>query len=230
VVEDADEVADLVTHLLRGEGFAVTAVADGYEAVEAVRTHNPDLVLLDLSLPGLDGVAVCQQIRSFSAAYVIMLTARDEEADKLVGLSIGADDYITKPFSPRELVARVRVLLRRPRAASDPWDEEPDASPRHRLGSLEIDREAHQVWRAGEEVELTPTEFALLEVLSASPGRTFTRAALFQSVWQGRWHGSAHVIDVHISNLRRKVETDPDNPALIKTVRGVGYRLDAPSG
>jgi DNA-binding response OmpR family regulator len=227
VVDDAEEITALVAELLRGEGFAVTAVRDGHEAIEVAKAQNPDLIVLDLGLPGVDGVTVCERVRGFSTAYVIMLTARGDEVDRLIGLSSGADDYVTKPFSARELVARVRALLRRPRAAHGA--QQPTVSARRRIGSLEIDPDANQVWRDGEELRLTPVEFRLLDVLSSAPHRTFSRASLLKQVWQGEWFGSDHVVDVHMSNLRRKIEPDPRRPVFIKTVRGIGYRMDEPS-
>jgi DNA-binding response OmpR family regulator len=181
------------------------------------------VIVLDLGLPGIDGVEVCRQVRTFSEAYVVMLTGRDEEVDRLVGLSVGADDYMTKPFSPRELVARIRAMLRRPRGGSAESGEE------RRVGDLAIDVGAREV-RAGEErVELTRTEFDLLAILTDHPKQVLTRAQLLERVWGADWFGDDHVVDVHMSSLRRKLGDDPRSPRYIRTVRGVGYRLVAAS-
>jgi two-component system alkaline phosphatase synthesis response regulator PhoP len=184
------------------------------------RAERPDLIVLDLMLPGLDGIEVVRQLRLFSDAYVIMLTARAEEVDKVVGLAVGADDYLTKPFSPRELVARIKAMLRRPRTGS----ESADAPLPQRVGELVIDRERHEVMCRGQVVPLTAREFALLDTLAAHPGRVFTRAQLLERVWGSEYYDD-HVIEVHIGNLRKKLEEDADAPRSIETVRGVGYRL-----
>jgi DNA-binding response OmpR family regulator len=178
------------------------------------------VVVLDLMLPGIDGVEVCRQLRTFSDAYVIMLTARTDEVDTLIGLSVGADDYLTKPFSPRELVARVKAMLRRPRTAGPA-----DAAPARRIGALTIDPQAREVHLTGQLVELTRTEFDILDALSAHPRTVFTRARLVESVWGNGWIGDDHLVDVHIGHLRRKLGDDPTDPRYILTVRGVGYRM-----
>lgn len=230
VVDDSATVRALLVELLREEGFAVRAVTNGTEAIADARTHEPDIVLLDLTLPGLDGIAVCERIRSFSDAYILMLTARTDEADKLIGLSSGADDYLTKPFSPRELLARVRAILRRPRSTAGrerASELAPDAHLRQ-FGYLRIDPVGHRAWCDEREVALTKIEFSLLEALSRRPGQTLTRSTLLERVWGGAWHGSEHAISVHMSNLRRKLERDVPGPPLIKTVRGIGYRFDPP--
>ena len=218
VVEDAVEIQELVTSLLRGEGFEVRAASDGEAAIDVARAYQPDLVVLDLNLPGLDGVQVCQRLRSFSEAFVLMLTAKSDEIDKVVGLSVGADDYVTKPFSPRELVARVQALFRRVRA-SEPVSRE------RVFGDLVIDSEGREVRVAGAPVELTKIEFDLLDALSASPRTAFSRRQLQEAVWGEDWYGDDHAVDVHISNLRRKLEPDPRAPRYVKTVRGIGYRM-----
>jgi DNA-binding response OmpR family regulator len=220
VVEDEKPFAQLVRSYLEREGFEVDTAADGETAVELARERSPDVIVLDLMLPGIDGVEACRRIRAFSDAYVVMLTARAEEADKIVGLSTGADDYITKPFSPAELVARLRAMLRRPRSPGSP-----EVAPPRRFGDLVVDPLAHEVRRDGEPVELTPLEFDLLDALSEQPGLAFSRRQLLAHIWGPTWFGDEHVVDVHVANLRRKLGDDPRNPRYVRTVRGVGYRM-----
>jgi DNA-binding response OmpR family regulator len=222
IVEDAVEIQEIVTALLRDEGFDVRTAADGQRALEMARAFEPDLVVLDLGLPGIDGIQVCQQIRTFSEAYILILTAKSDEVDKVVGLSIGADDYVTKPFSPRELVARVRVLFRRSRS---PGGTTPAGAVERTFGDLTIDPEAREVRVAGKPVELTRIEFDLLDTLSASPRVAFSRRQLQEAVWGEDWYGDDHAIDVHVSNLRRKLEPDVRTTRYIRTVRGIGYRM-----
>lgn len=217
VVDDEPGIVKIVTSYLERDGFRVLAAGDGERAVELVRDERPDVVVLDLMLPGIDGIEACRRIRTFSDAYVLMLTARAEDIDKIVGLSTGADDYLTKPFSPGELVARVRALLRRPRSAA--------GEAVRRFGGLEIDPIGHEVWLHGVAVELTPIEFELLDVLSAEPRVAFTRLQLLDRVWGPSWFGDDHVVDVHIANLRSKLGDDPSDPRYLRTVRGVGYRM-----
>jgi DNA-binding response OmpR family regulator len=219
VVEDDRSISQLVASYLEREGFIVDVAGDGETGVDLTRSLRPDIVVLDLMLPGMDGIEVCRQIRTFSDAYVVMLTARIEEIDRLIGLSVGADDYLTKPFSPRELVARIRAMLRRPRAA------DPGIESIRRFGSLQIDPGAREVRLDGELVELTRTEFDLLEVLSAHPRRVFERRPLLEEVWGGDWFGDDHVVEVHVANMRRKLGDDPQAPRYIRTIRGVGYRM-----
>jgi DNA-binding response OmpR family regulator len=221
VVDDERPLVQVVSGYLTREGFDVVTAADGETAVVLARDSGPDVVVLDLMLPGIDGVEVCRRIRAFSDAYIIMLTAKSDEVDKLVGLSVGADDYLTKPFSPRELVARVRAMLRRPRAADSA------AAGVRRFGALEIDPAGREVRVAGRPVELTRTEFDVLDVLSAQPRVAFSRRQLLERVWGGDWYGDEHVIDVHVGNLRRKLDDDAAQPRYIRTVRGVGYRMGA---
>ncbi|WP_043497088.1 response regulator transcription factor [Georgenia sp. SUBG003] len=221
VVEDEAPLARLVVSYLERETFEVRSTGDGADAVALTRRWNPDVVVLDLGLPGMDGVEVCRQVRTFSDCYLIMLTARAEEVDKLVGLSVGADDYLTKPFSPRELVARVRVLLRRPRRPSG--NGEPDAPLT--FGALEIDVAGREVRLTGEPVELTRTEFDVLTALAARPRMVFSREQLIEAVWGPGWVGDEHLVDVHIGHVRRKLGDDPSDPVFIRTVRGVGYRM-----
>ena len=221
VVDDERNLLDLVEGYLKAEGFTVATAMDGPSAVESAREKRPDLIVLDVMLPGFDGVEACRQIRQFSDAYVLMLTARGEEVDKVVGLAVGADDYVTKPFSPRELVARIKAMLRRPRTGVAEREELPPA--RH-FGELAIDEARHEVTQRGTAVPLTAREFALLAALAAQPGRVFTRAQLLERVW-GTEYYDEHVVDVHVANLRRKLEDDPAQPAYVETVRGVGYRF-----
>ena len=220
VVDDEPPLVQVVSGYLAREGFDVVTATDGEGAVAAAREHRPDVIVLDLMLPGIDGVEACRRIRAFSDVYIIMLTAKSDEVDKLVGLSVGADDYLTKPFSPRELVARVRAMLRRPRAAA----ADPDV---RRFGTLEVDPAGREVRVHGHPVELTRTEFDLLDTLSAQPRVAFGRRQLLEHVWGGDWYGDDHVIDVHIGNLRHKLGDDATAPRYIRTVRGVGYRMGA---
>jgi two-component system, OmpR family, alkaline phosphatase synthesis response regulator PhoP len=223
VVDDEQNLVELVQDYLEREGYTVQTAYDGLTALDLARATSPDLVVLDLMLPGLDGVEICRRLRQFSDAYVLMLTARAEEIDKIVGLSVGADDYMTKPFSPRELVARVKAMLRRPRAGADLDDEMP--APRH-FGDLVVDESRHEATRRGEVVPLTPREFALLNTLLSHPGRVFTRTQLLERVWGDAYYDE-HVVDVHVGNLRKKIEDDPTRPRYVETVRGVGYRFAA---
>ena len=218
VVDDEAPLAALVRSYLEREGFQVETAADGETAVQVARDRRPDVIVLDLMLPGMDGVEACRQIRTFSDAYILMLTAKAEERDKIIGLATGADDYVTKPFSPGELVARVRALMRRPREGAAP-----DGSAR-RFGDLEVDPLAREVRKGGQPVELTRLEFALLDVLSEQPRVAFTREQLIEHVW-GSWFGDEHVVDVHVANLRRKLGDDARAGRYIRTVRGVGYRM-----
>jgi DNA-binding response OmpR family regulator len=221
VVDDEPNLVELVSSYLQHEGFSVLTAANGLVALDLARTEHPDLVVLDLMLPGMDGVEVCRRLRQFSDAYVLMLTARAEEVDKIVGLSVGADDYLTKPFSPRELVARVKAMLRRPRSA---FAGEPNLPAAQRIGDLVIDRARHEVTRHGEVVPLTAREFALLSALADHPGRVFTRAQLLERAL-GSEHYDEHVVEVHVANLRKKLADHPGRPRYVQTVRGVGYRF-----
>ncbi|MEZ5117503.1 MAG: response regulator transcription factor [Candidatus Nanopelagicales bacterium] len=227
VVDDEVPLTEVVAGYLRREGFAVSAVHDGPSAVAAARDTEPDLVVLDLMLPGFDGFEVCRQLRRFTDAYVLMLTARDDEVDKVVGLSVGADDYLVKPFSPRELVARVHALLRRPRTTRSSAGTAGDAGTR--LGDLVVDVEARTVSVDGRPVELTRTEFDLLAAMVSRPRAALSRQQLIEAVWGGQWFGDEHVVDVHIGHLRRKLGDDADVPRYIRTIRGVGYGMVVPA-
>ncbi|WP_407343431.1 response regulator [Pengzhenrongella phosphoraccumulans] len=221
VVDDEPALVRVVAAYLERDGFDVVTAADGSEALELARTTQPDVVVLDVMMPGIDGIEVCRQLRTFSDAYVIMLTARAEEIDTLIGLSVGADDYMTKPFSSRVLVARIRTLLRRPRTPAEPTD----ATPQRRFGDLMIDPEPREVWLAGAAVTLTPIEFDLLEVLSSRPRLAFTRAQLIERVWGAGWFGDERLVDIHLGHVRGKLGDDVADPRYVRTVRGVGYRM-----
>ena len=218
VVEDDPAIAHLLEEYLGREGFDVDTAADGERGVEVARDARPDVIILDLMLPGIDGIEVCRRVRAFSDAYILILTARGEEVDRVIGLSVGADDYVVKPFSPRELSARVQALLRRPR-----HDQAPDHL--RSFGDLVIDAAAREVTLAGAPVDLTRTEFDLLEALSARPRAVLERGRLLDHVWGGDRYGDDHVLDVHVANLRRKLGDDPTVSRYIRTVRGVGYRM-----
>lgn len=228
VVDDEESLLKLARGYLEREGFAVDVARDGEGALALAKELKPDLVVLDVMLPGLDGVEVCRRLRQFSDAYVIMLTARSEEIDKIVGLSVGADDYLTKPFSPRELVARVKAMLRRPRGPAGQTETE-EQRPLQ-FGSLALDLAGHRVYRAEAEVVLTPLEYKILTTLASAPGRVFTREQLLEKVWGYDYYGDDHVVDVHVASLRKKLEDDPSRPRWIATVRGAGYRFEPAGG
>jgi DNA-binding response OmpR family regulator len=223
VVDDERALAEVVGSYLRKEGFAVVMAHDGPAAVAAARTHDPELIVLDLMLPGFDGTEVCRRIRQFSDCYILMLSARDEELDKVVGLSVGADDYLVKPFSPRELVARVRAMLRRPRTS--PGGPGPLAQEPLRHGPLAVDLIGRHATCDGRPLDLTRTEFDLLALLASRPRQAFSRRQLLDEVWGADWFGDEHVVDVHVGHLRRKLDDDAAAPRIIRTVRGVGYGL-----
>ncbi len=217
IVEDESTLAASVRFHLEREGFEVDVALDGIQGLESFRAREPDIVLLDLMLPGMPGMDVCRQIRTTSDVPVIMLTAKDSEADIVAGLEVGADDYVTKPFSMRELIARVRANLRRPVATEQ--DVVLTAGP------LTLDPVRHEVRLEGKEVELRPKEFALLEMLLLERGRLVTRSTLLETVWGPAFYGDPKTLDVHIRRLRAKIEKDPHRPELILTVRGFGYKL-----
>ncbi len=226
VVDDEPPIIDLVRGYLEREGYGVLTAGDGPSAVAAVRDLAPDVVILDVMLPGFDGVETCRRIRAFSDVYVLMLTARSEEIDRVVGLSVGADDYLAKPFSPRELVARVKALLRRPRtlpetAAEDAASAERTAEP----SGLAVDVPRRTATVDGRRVVLTATEFEVLAALARDPGVVLSRQALLDAVWGIGFVGDDHLVDVHVANLRRKLGDDAEAPRFVETVRGAGYRL-----
>jgi DNA-binding response OmpR family regulator len=226
VVDDEVDLAQLVAGYLRKAGVDVEVRHDGTEAVAAVREYAPDVLVLDLGLPGIDGIEVCRQVRTFSDCHVLMLTARDDEVDKIVGLSVGADDYVTKPFSPRELVARVQAMLRRARTRAVPAPEEPAAQDQGLvIGDLVVDEAAREVHLAGEPVLLTRIEFDLLAALAAHPQLVLSRRQLVEMVWDTAWTGDAHLVDVHIGRIRKKLGDTAASPRFIHTIRGVGYRM-----
>jgi two-component system alkaline phosphatase synthesis response regulator PhoP len=220
VIDDEANLRTIVKAYLEAEGFTVYLAEDGQEGLAAFRRHNPDLVVLDIMLPGRDGFEVLQSIRRESEVYVLMLTARSEETDRIVGLTVGADDYVTKPFSPRELVARIKAILRRQRDASA------GGSDVLIFRRLRIDAGRFQVWRDGEEIALTPLEFKLLRTLANHAGMVLSREQLLESVWGYDFYGEERVVDVHIGHIRQKIEPDPANPQFIVTVRGIGYRFE----
>jgi two-component system alkaline phosphatase synthesis response regulator PhoP len=219
VVEDEPKIAKLAQDYLEKNNFRVLKAADGATGLAMFRRERPDLVVLDLNLPGMDGLDVCRAIRRESDAPIIMLTARAEETDRLIGLEIGADDYIVKPFSPRELVARVRVVLRRVQGGL----RQPGLLM---AADLEIDLDGHRVKRGGETVGLSRTEFIILSRLAAHPGQTFTRAQLLTHLHGVAYEGFDRSIDAHVKNLRRKLEPDPANPRYVLTVYGIGYKFN----
>ncbi|MDA2894353.1 response regulator transcription factor [Mycolicibacterium sp. BiH015] len=226
VVDDELPLAEVVASYLEREQFEAVVAGNGVDAIAVARDLDPDVVVLDLGLPGIDGLEVCRQLRTFSDAYVVMLTARDTELDTVLGLTVGADDYITKPFSPRELVARIRAMLRRPRVLqSSSGPAERDVAPPRRFGALSIDVAAREVRIDHEQILLTRTEFDILEALSGRPGIVLSRRQLLEIVRDGPWVGNEHLVDVHIGHLRRKLGDDAARPRYITTVRGVGYRM-----
>jgi DNA-binding response OmpR family regulator len=218
VVDDEPKITQLARDYLEHAGFGVIVAHDGPAAISLVRQRHPDLVVLDLGLPGLDGLDVTRELRRGSAIPIVMLTARDDELDKLLGLELGADDYLTKPFSPRELVARVRAVLRRTETAAIPSDL-------IRAGDVVLDVPRMRTEVAGRPVELTATEFGLLRTLAASPGRIFTRSQLLDAIRGVAFESYERAIDSHIKNLRRKLEPNPREPRYVLTVYGVGYRF-----
>lgn len=220
VVDDEPQIVKVLKAYLEKAGFQVSTAADGRLALSIFQREKPDFVILDLNLPGLDGLDVCKAIRRDSNVPILMLTARVEEADKLIGLELGADDYVIKPFSPREVVARVRTIFRR--TGGDPAQSE---TAHIQVGELEIDPEQHSVTLAGRPIELTPTEFEILAVLARQPRRVFSRLQLMEQAQGSAFEGYERTIDAHIKNIRIKLEPNPKKPVYIHTVFGVGYKL-----
>jgi len=221
VVDDEKQIVEVLSAYLEKEGYRVITAFDGRTALDTALSESPDLILLDLMLPELNGFEVCRLVRNTSSIPIIMLTARDDETDKILCLEVGADDYITKPFSPREVLARVRAVLRRSTSEAQNQDQE-----HMKIGTLEIDLAKHEVTKAGSPIQLTPTEFKILEAMAKSPGRVFTRLQLIDYVQGYSFEGYERTVDAHIKNLRQKIEDNPKNPVCIVTVFGVGYRVE----
>jgi two-component system, OmpR family, alkaline phosphatase synthesis response regulator PhoP len=217
VVDDETPLRDLIRAYLERDGYTVVEASTGKEALAVAALHNPDIIVLDLMIPEIDGTEVCRRIRASSDVYIIMLTAKADEVDRVVGLEVGADDYLTKPFSPRELMARVRALLRRPRAQV--------AMARVlRFGDLTIDVDGHEVRVGNDVITLTATEYRLIALLASTPGRMYSRAQLLEHVWGSSYYGDDRVVDVHIANARRKIQENSTSQPFVETVRGAGYR------
>ncbi len=224
LVDDEPIVTEVIEKYLRREGFSVTTVRDGQAALAAVGSDPPDLIVLDLMLPRIDGLEVCRQVRATSRVPIVILSAKDEESDKILGLGLGADDYVAKPFSPRELVARIQAVLRRARSATPP---EGDLI---RLGPLRINPAGRTVEIGGAPIDLTAREFDLLHFLARHPGQVFTRDQLLDHVWDMAFTGDASTVTVHVRRLREKIEPDPVRPRYVRTVWGVGYKLTVEGG
>mgnify|MGYP000026152657 FL=1 len=222
IVEDEVSFSEALAFLLGKEGFEVSVAEDGQQAIEKFNKEGADLILLDLMIPVISGIEVCRTIRTTSQVPIIMLTAKDAEIDKVVGLELGADDYVTKPYSSRELIARIKAVLRRG-VIDETLDGE---SGVHSVGGIKLDIGKHQVTINGEIVSLPLKEFELLEFLMRNAGRVLTRSQLIDRVWGGDYYGDTKTLDVHIKRLRAKVEADPANPVLIQTIRGLGYKLE----
>ena len=220
-VDDEPAIRDAVGFAFRNEGFEVETRADGESGLSAALDEDFDVVILDLMLPGLAGTEVCRRLRAESPVPIVMLTAKSAEVDRVLGLEIGADDYVAKPFSMAELIGRVRAILRRQEL------ERTGTAAVRRVGDLELDAMRHQVSVAGEAKQLTPSEFRLLLLLAREPGRVFSRREIMEHLWESTYVGDQRACDIHVSNLRRKVEQDPANPQRVVTVRGVGYKLEA---
>lgn len=225
VVDDEPHIVELVRYNLAREGFDVSVAYDGAEALQKTRAEAPDLVILDLMLPYVDGLEVCRHLRRESPVPILVLTAKDAEQDRVRGLELGADDYVTKPFSPRELVARVRAILRR-----TAWDGHPPREAPLSAGGLVLDPATHEVRLRGRLVDLTTKEFDLLRLLMSHPSQVFTRDFLLEHIWGYEYFGSTRTVDMHISRLREKIEDDPNAPTYIVTVRGVGYKFKKDAG
>jgi len=219
VIDDEPKIREVLRHYLIADGFEVAEAASGEEGLDRMQSLHPDVVVLDVRLPGKDGFEVLAELRRTSSAYVLMLTARAEEIDRLLGLSLGADDYVVKPFSPREVSARVKALLRRSRSPETAADDLLE------VGRLRIDQARRLVTLSGSQIELTVLEFDLLATLASAPGRVFTRRQLLERVWGWDFFGDERVVDVHIRNLRQALGDDAQNPSVVATVRGVGYKL-----
>ena len=224
VVDDEPTIVNTVRAYLEREGYTVHTALDGPTALEIARTFEPDLIVLDIMLPGMDGLELLSTLRRDSDVYVLLLTARAEETDKIVGLTVGADDYMTKPFSPRELVARVKAILRRERTPQTPHQAQQESVLT--FERLKIDVDGRRVWKDDQEIEFTPIEFDLLYALARHPGFVFSREQLIEQVWNYDYYGDERVVDAHIGRLRKRLEDDAAHPTFIVTVRGAGYRFE----
>ncbi|WP_342044694.1 response regulator transcription factor [Bacillus sp. OTU530] len=228
VVDDEEFILTLIEFNLQQAGFEVITAMDGAEGLRKATEENPDLIILDLMLPKMDGMEVCKELRLRRIMTpILMLTAKDDEFDKVLGLELGADDYMTKPFSPREVIARVKAILRRTRMSDDNAQEEQDTS-RIMIADLKIMPEYYEAYYRGEKLELTPKEFELLVYLAKHKGRVLTRDQLLSAVWNYDFAGDTRIVDVHISHLRDKIESNTKKPVYIKTIRGLGYKLEEP--
>ncbi|MEY4411828.1 MAG: hypothetical protein RL560_87 [Actinomycetota bacterium] len=224
IIEDEASFSEALSFLLQKEGYSINIADNGKDGLEQFKSQDFDLVLLDLMIPELSGIEVCRAIRATSQVPIIMLTAKDSEIDKVVGLELGADDYVTKPYSSRELVARIKAVLRR--GSIEP-DSLSDNSGVHEVAGIRMDTERHQVSVNGRQIALPLKEFELLEFLLRNAGRVLTRGQLIDRVWGGDYYGDTKTLDVHIKRLRSKIESDPANPVLIQTIRGLGYKFEA---
>lgn len=222
VVDDEPAITGLVRDALAAEGFSVDSATDGMAALRSARKHSPDVVVLDIGLPGLDGFEVCRALRKETTAPIVFLTARGAEIDRIVGLELGADDYVVKPFSPRELVARVKAVLRRSGAAP------PEAAARRVVGSIAVDAQRREVTLDGKSVRLKPREFDVLWLLACNEGRVFTRDQLIETVWGFDFDGDPRTVDVHIRRIRRALGDDARSPRYLHTIHGLGYKLTSP--
>lgn len=218
IVDDDIKLVELLQVYFQKDGFIVYTAYDGLSALKIARDKQPDILVLDVMLPGMDGWDICRTLRRDSEVPILMLTARDEESDRLVGLELGADDYVTKPFSPKEVVARAKAILRRTKRATV-------KSESIRMGDVVIDLEQYQVTKGGQAIELTPTEFKILELLAANPGRVFSRLQIVEQIQGYSFEGYERTVDAHVKNLRRKIEDNPKEPVYVQTVYGVGYRM-----
>ena len=221
VVDDDEKILKILTAYLEKEGYLVLTAKDGWEAVDKARQLRPDIVLLDVMLPSLDGWGVCKEIRRTSDVPIIMLTARDAEADRIIGLELGADDYVVKPFSPKEVIARIRAIFRR----LQPMDRRIDNNRVLQIGNMVLDQSSHSLVVAGVPVDLTPTEYKLLELFLAHPGQVFSRLQLIEKVQGDVFEGYERTVDSHIKNLRKKLNASIDDPHYIRTIYGMGYKL-----
>lgn len=231
VVDDEQSIVTLLQYNLEQAGYTVITAMDGEEGIKLAAEEGPDLMILDLMLPKLDGIEVCKQLRQQKVTVpILMLTAKDDEFDKVLGLELGADDYMTKPFSPREVVARVKAILRRTQIQSEPVQAQPEDAGQVKIGDLKIMPEFYEAYFMEDLLELTPKEFELLLYLAKHKGRVLTRDQLLSAVWNYDFAGDTRIVDVHISHLREKIEKNTKKPSYIKTIRGLGYKLEEPKG